>query len=135
MDEPLDVIAVREPGWARPVVVVPVFVVLAVVGAQFPSFSWRANGYIVAIGAALCWLGISGRLPKRPVPTGLGARAAWWLVPALLLALTELTDFLFGSTVAHPTVSLLLDPLLAGEVGRALGYLAWLGGFWGLIRR
>src|SRR5437879_6082294 len=110
----------REPGWARPLVVVPVFVVLASVGAQLPSFSWRATGYVVALGVGLCWLGISGRLPKREAPETPGVSAAWWLIPALLLALTELTDFLLGSTTAHPTVSLLLDPLLNGEIGRAL---------------
>jgi hypothetical protein len=121
--------------WARPLVVVPALAACALVGALFPSFSKRSTFAVLLFGGALIWLGSSGRLPRRPVPRRLSGTAAWWLVPTLFLAIVELVNFLFGSTYPHPTLSVLLDPVLARYPARAAVYFGWLAGLWGLVRR
>jgi hypothetical protein len=122
------------PTWTRPVVV-PVFLVVSLVGGALPSFSLGANLLTVAAGGALVWLAMSGRVPRVGGPDRLTRRAAWWLVPALGFALVELVDFGLGSTGAHPTLSILADPVLARYPARAAAYFCWLVGFWGLVRR
>ncbi|HEX6499483.1 MAG TPA: hypothetical protein VF054_10680 [Micromonosporaceae bacterium] len=134
MSQPTDLATDPVRPWTRPAVLVPVFAVLALVGGFFPSFSIEANLYMIALGGVFAWLGLSGRVPRRP-PAPVGRGAAWWLVPALLLAGVELVDFLLGSTDAHPTLSLLADPVLDRYVARAAGYFGWLTVFWGLVRR
>jgi hypothetical protein len=42
---------------------------------------------------------------------------------------------LLGSTWAHPTLSVLADPLLAGHPGRSAAMLAWLAAGLALVRR
>jgi hypothetical protein len=123
------------PPWTRPVVMIPALAACALVGALFPSFSKRSTFAVLLLGGLLIWLGSSGRLPRRPVPRRLHRGAAWWLVPTLFLALVELVNFLFGSTYPHPTLSVLLDPVLARYPARAAVYFGWLSGLWGLVRR
>ena len=58
-----------------------------------------------------------------------------WIVLALLFGGCELTAALWGNDSAHPTFSLLLDPVLETYPGRLLGWLAWLGvGRWLVTR-
>lgn len=121
--------------WDRPLVTVPAFVVLALLGAFFPSFSLMANIYVVVLGGTLMWLGLSGRVIKRESPARLTRTSAWWLLPAGLFMSVELTNFAFGSTYVHPTLSLLMDSPLHSYPIRSLVYFVWLGGFWGLVRR
>ncbi|HKD96482.1 MAG TPA: hypothetical protein VKB69_02665 [Micromonosporaceae bacterium] len=123
------------PGWDRPIVTVPAFVVIAAVGGLFPSFSLAANLYVVAVGGVLTWLGVAHRTAKRSSPTRLTRSAAWWLLPAGVFVAVELTDFALGSTYPHPTLSVLVDDPLTHYTVRACAYLTWLGGFWGLVRR
>ena len=123
------------PAWDRPLVTVPAFVLLAAIGGFFPSFSLAASLYVVVLGGAMTWLGLSGRMPKRPSPTRLPRAATFWLVPAGILFVFELTNFVLGSTYPHPTMSVLTDPALDHYSVRAVAYFAWLGGFWGLVRR
>ena len=135
MEPPSQITANAVAPWSRPVFLVPVFGLVSVVGGLFPSFSLEANLYVLAIGGVMTWLGLSGRLPRRPESQRLGAGAAWWLVPALLLALVELVSAIYDSTPAHPTISLLLDPILDLYLARAIAYFLWLGAFWSLVRR
>jgi hypothetical protein len=125
----------ERPVWYRRTVLVPAVVALSLVGGAFPSFSVAANVYVLLLGGALAWLGLSGRVPKRPRPKRVSRAAAWWLVPTLAAALLELVDYLLGSTPAHPTLSGLMDPVLAGYLPRSAAYCAWLCAFWGLVRR
>ena len=58
-----------------------------------------------------------------------------WVVLVLLFGGWELTAALWGNDSAHPTFSLLLDPVLDTYPGRLLGWLAWLGvGRWLMTR-
>ncbi|MCW2642338.1 MAG: hypothetical protein JWP76_4644 [Dactylosporangium sp.] len=118
----------------RPLVLVPVFALVSMVGALFPSFSVGANVLVLVTGAALFWLGLSTRLPRRGSPHRLSAHAGWWLLPALVLAGVELVDFTLGSTYDHPTLSGLADPLLEGYPARVAAYFGWLTAYWGLVR-
>jgi hypothetical protein len=74
-------------------------------------------------------------VPKRAAVRRLGRGAILWALPALVIALNELVNFSFGSTSAHPTLSLLMDPVLDHYTARSAAYFAWLMAFWGLIRR
>ncbi|GAA1759451.1 hypothetical protein [Luedemannella helvata] len=122
------------PGWDRAQVMLPVFAVIALLGGLFPSFSLSANLLVVLVGGVMCWLGLAGRLGRRPAPTRLRRGALAWLVPVLTLALVELYTF-SRKDPAHPTLSLLADPVLDGYLARAACYFVWLAGFWGLVRR
>lgn len=114
---------------------IPLFVPLSLLGGLFPSFSLTANLYVLFLGAVLLAAGMSSRMQRRTAPDELGAGIAWWLLPVLVFAIVEVANFLLGSTHAHPTLSILLDPLLDGYLLRSLGYFGWLTVFWGLVRR
>jgi hypothetical protein len=135
MEQRSQLTAEAERVWVRPIVVVPVFVFISAVAGLFPSFSLSANLLVLAVGGTLFWLGFTGKVPKRPGPGRLTKQAAWWLAPALFLAIVELVNFGFGSTYEHPTLSLLADPLLTDYLVRSTVYFGWLAAFWGLIRR
>jgi hypothetical protein len=121
--------------WDRPLVLVPLFVLVALVGGLFGSFTLSANLLVLAVGGAFMWLGLTGRAGRRPAPRRLDRGALWWLVPLLALSVLELATFLRQSFEDFPTLSLIADPFLEGYLGRSAAYFAWLAGFWGLVRR
>jgi len=113
----------------------PVFALIAAVGGLFGSFTLSANLLVLAVGGTLIWLGLSGRVVRRPAEHRLPSGAVWWLVPVLTLALVELYAFSRHSIEDYPTLSLLADPVLNHYLPRAACYFGWLTAFWGLIRR
>ena len=113
----------------------PVFALIAAVGGLFGSFTLSANLLVLAVGGTLIWLGLSGRVVRRPAVRQLPSGAVWWLVPILSLALVELYAFSRHSIEDYPTLSLLADPVLNHYLPRAACYFGWLTAFWGLIRR
>jgi hypothetical protein len=119
----------------RPIVMIPVFVLIAAVGGLFASFTTGATLLVHAVGGTMVWLGVSGRAGRRSAPRRFTLGALWWLVPLLVIALTELWSFLHTSRSGYPTVSALLDPVLERYLPRSAGYFAWLAGFWALVRR
>lgn len=121
--------------WYQSWVMWPLFALIAAVGGLFGSFTLSANLLVLGVGGALIWLGMSGRLARRPPPARLASGAVWWLVALLGLALVELFAFAKKSIVDYPTLSLLADPILDGYLPRTVCYFVWLAGFWGLIRR
>jgi hypothetical protein len=121
--------------WARPIVLVPIFALIALVGGALPSFSAAANLLVLGVGGALFWLGLSHHVRRRAIPARLAARATWWLLPLAVLVGTEAANYLLGSTPAHPTISKLADPVLEGYPARSAMYFGWLCAFWGLVRR
>ncbi len=73
-----------------------------------------------------------GDLPRDAQPY---RAAAQWLVLAVVGALWWLVAFLWGNDPEHPTLSLLLDPVLETYPGRLLGYTIWLGAGRWLVTR
>jgi hypothetical protein len=135
MEQQSELTAEAERTWDRPAVMLPIFLLLSAAGGLFPSFTVASNLYVLAIGGTLFWLGLSGRVPRRPAPRRLPRGTVWWVVPALTLSVIELTTFVAGSTNDYPTLSLLADPVLETYLARAALYFGWLTGFWGLVRR
>src|SRR5262245_62037360 len=119
----------------RPVVMLPLLGFIAAIGGLFGSFTVSATLLVFAVGATFVWLGVSGRAGRRIAPRRLGIGALWWMVPVLALGLTELYSFLHVPRENYPRVSLIFDPILDRYLPRAVGYFAWLTGFWALVRR
>jgi hypothetical protein len=135
MEQPPEITAEVPRAWDRPVVSVPVLAFLSLVGGQLPSFSVQANLYTLGTGGTLIWLGLSSRIPRRPIPRRLGSGTVWWVLPVALFGFFEGTTFMLGSTDDFPTFSLLADPMLEDELVRSAVYFGWLTAFWGLVRR
>ncbi|MFB9234034.1 hypothetical protein ACFFWC_00535 [Plantactinospora siamensis] len=84
-------------------------------------------------GVPLAWYGVR-RTPRTRIWAG-RRTVLTWLGLGVAFCLWELGAFLAGNDDAHPTFSMLADPVLAGYPGRVAGYLLWLGtGAW-LVRR
>jgi hypothetical protein len=113
----------------------PLFVFIAALGGLFGSFTNGALLLVLAVGGTMVWLGLSGRVARRPAPTSLPGATLWWVLPILALSLVELYAFIRNSPQAYPTLSLLADPVLDGYLARAVAYFFWLTAFWGLVRR
>lgn len=73
-----------------------------------------------------------GDLPQGARPA---MAAAQWLALAGVGAVWWLVAFLWGNDPEHPTLSLLLDPVLETYPGRLLGYTIWLGAGRWLVSR
>ena len=129
-----EIAAEVERGWARPIVLVPVFALIALVGGALPSFSTAANLLVLGVGGVLFWLGLSHHVRRRAAPPRLTSWATWWMLPIAVLVGTEAANFVLGSTPAHPTLSRLADPMLEGYTARSGLYFGWLCAFWGLVR-
>lgn len=108
---------------------------LALIAGGLPSFTWQATTLVLVIGVVGTSLALSGLVSRRETSARLGAGAVLWLVPVLIIVTLEAVNLGFGSTYAHPTLSILLDPVLSDEVGRTAAYFIWLAAFWGLVRR
>jgi hypothetical protein len=135
MEEPQVAAASDVRSWDRAIVTYPLFALIAIVGGFYTSFTLGANVLAIGVGGILFWLGLAGRLGRRPAPRRLSTGTLWWLVPVLLFAIVELFAFGHGSTYAYPTLSILTAPVLQHYFVRATVYFAWLVGFWGLVRR
>jgi hypothetical protein len=135
MEQPPQATAEAVRSWDRPLVMMPLFVLIAAVGGLFPSFSLTANLLVLLVGGTFVWIGLTGRAGRRPSPPHLRTSAAWWLVPTLMLTVVEVVTFLKHSGQHYPTLSLLADPVLEGYLARSALYFGWLTAFWGLVRR
>ena len=115
--------------------------VYCLVLGSFTRYSWPATAGVVAVGAAVVSRGWRGPVRYRPDPGPLPrAGTAVWaglLVAGGLWELSALVQqpALTTGSYAHPTISVLTDPLLAGTPGRALVLAAWLALGWALVRR
>jgi hypothetical protein len=92
-----------------------------------------ASVAVLLVGAPLAWYGVR-RSPVACAPVGAPSVAAWGGVGAVVVA-AELALLAGPNDLTWPTLSTLLDPVLATYPGRVVGYLLWLGaGVW-LVRR
>jgi hypothetical protein len=144
---PLDEVPVPVPSsrgravpWRSPMVVLG-GVVYAVLVAGFVRYSLPATLAVwapAAVGVAVAWRRpVADGTDPAPVPA---AGAVAWAVVFVALALWELAALLLQPSLtttswAHPTISVLLDPILASHLGRAIVLSLWLGSGWGLLRR
>jgi hypothetical protein len=142
-------VAVTEPaehvgGWERPTLTAPILLLgvsCAFVVALFDRYSWPSTLGVVAPGAAgvvAAWRTPSQEdpPPNRLDPVG----AAAWAGVFLALALWELAALLLQPSLttpseAHPTISTLMDPILATYAGRSIVLTLWLAFGWYLLGR
>jgi hypothetical protein len=114
-------------------------VVYAVLAAKFTRYSWPATIAVAAPAAAAVaavWRRPSGEGtgPGRLPRAGLAAWASifvalgLWELSALLLQPSLTTD-----SYVHPTLSVLMDPVLAGPLGRSVVLSLWLASGWYLV--
>ena len=115
--------------------------VYAAVVGSFTRYSWPATAGIIGLGTVVVLIGWHGPVRNRPARGRLpvAGTLAWgvvlvagclWELAALLLQPSITTD-----SYAHPTISTLTDPLLAGSPGRAAVLAAWLALGWYLVER
>jgi hypothetical protein len=121
----------------RPGPVIAAGIGLALLVGGFERYSWPATLVVwplVAAAVVLGWPAGSGEVTR---PAGFGALT--WLCWAVLVALWELRSLLEQPTLmtsswAHPTISVLLDPVLATCAGRVVAVGGWLACGWFLVR-
>jgi hypothetical protein len=103
---------------------------------RFASFTWQSTMAVLVPGLTIFTLAI-GRSPRRrPAPQAVGTQGVVaWAVPLLSFCVMEIGNDLLGSTYAHPTLSILLDPVLDVHVWRSAGYFVWIWVGWALVKR
>lgn len=122
-----------------PVVVAAVaYVVLA---GAFARYSWPSSLAVALPGAA--GVGVAWRVPSRrssgssPLP---GSGALAWAAAFVSFALLELSQLLLQPSLTqgsydHPTLSVLMDSVLASYAGRSAFLAVWLLAGWYLLER
>jgi hypothetical protein len=107
----------------------------------FARYSWATTAAVVIPGAIVLAASWNGPLTPRPAPGPIGTvGAVAWLAVFIPLGLWELTQLLLQPNLttdswAHPTLSVLTDPILASHPGRAVGLMVWLLFGWFLLDR
>jgi hypothetical protein len=107
----------------------------AVVISDARSLTLPASLLVLAGGLGIWW---SARyappvlLPSASAPV---AGVAAWAIAFGAFAVWELGAFVIGNNDAHPTFSMLSDPVLSFGPTRALCAFGWLAGGWYLLRR
>jgi hypothetical protein len=113
----------------------------AVVAGRLARFSWPAM--VAVAGPGLAGMLSAWRTPPRPPVAAAATRAggaAAWAAVFVVLALWELSALLLQPALtvdspAHPTISVLLDPVLGSAPGRSVGFAVWLALGWFLARQ
>ena len=128
------------PPWP-PVLAILGAVAYAVIVGAFGRYSWPATLAVVLPGSVV--LIVTWRekgYPRRDVPPLDAIGAIAWVSAFVGLALWELAALLLQPSLttdsaAHPTISVLTDPLLATHPGRSIALLLWLGLGWFILQR
>jgi hypothetical protein len=96
-----------------------------------------APAAVAVLAPGVLLLGVRARRPVPPPPGGARLRAAAvvWTALGVAVAGWWLVAFAWGNDAQHPTLSLLLDPVLGTYPGRLAGWLAWLGAGRWLVTR
>lgn len=129
----------RKPGPRTGVWLGFVALAYAVAAGALHPYTWPVTLAVVIPGTTAIVLSWRGPLFPRPVPPAIGARGVvWWGVVFVAGALWELAALLQQPSIqvgsyAHPTVSFLMDSVLASWAGRSLTLALWLGLGWALM--
>jgi hypothetical protein len=104
--------------------------VALVIGAT-RNLTWPAALTVTGVGLVVCYSALT-RPPERRLPPGpdvAPSGLAVWGTIFVAFCLWELSAFLIGNNDAHPTWSMLTDPVLAWFPTRAVAAFAWVA--WG----
>jgi hypothetical protein len=120
----------------RPLLLVAGALAIAVLGASFQTHSWPST--IMILIPTVFVLVLTIHQPIRDADRPLRGLRVWLvLVSAILLweafAFVQQPDWSLPSH-DYPTMSTLLDPVLENGPLRIVGWLAWLGLGWQLVR-
>jgi len=133
--------ATVKPDDGHPFVALVFAVVFAVVVGAFDRYSWPATLAVIVLGVVGLMMAFrtSRAIGPEPGPIGRHGAIAWGSV-FVALGLWELTNLLLQPDLvtgswAHPTLSTLLDPILALHTGRSVLLFVWLALGWYLVRR
>ncbi|WP_084958312.1 hypothetical protein [Thermoactinospora rubra] len=135
MEEPTGGLAGRREqargGWPRRGLLAALLAAAAVAGAGLPSFAPATYAAVIAVGVvvlgAACRTHVrTARARERP--------ALWWPWAVACAAFAGLEAWALLDP-AQPTVSDLMDPVLAEPVWRGLAWGVWLLAGWGVVRR
>ena len=113
----------------------------ATIVGSFSRFSWPATIAVMTLGCLMVAIGWQGPLRQRAALTGRPLRRAWlWAVLLAAGGTWELSSLLqqphlTTDSYAHPTISALSDPLLAGHPGRSVALGGWLLMGWFVVGR
>ncbi len=115
-------------------------VLYALLVGSFDRFSWPMSVAVMLPGAAAVVLAWEGPLRERPRPRIDPRGVLPWAAVFLALALWELTNLLLQPTLTegsydHPTLSVIMDPILATYPGRAAFLGLWILLGWFLLER
>ncbi|MFL6110748.1 MAG: hypothetical protein ACJ786_05290 [Catenulispora sp.] len=108
----------------------------ALVAGSFARLTVPAELATLLPGAGLLWYAKRPATPRFAAPDRIDGRGVLpWAVVGVAFGIWELYAALRGSTPAHPTLSILMRPLIDPAPARAIGYGLWLaGGLW-VVRR
>ncbi len=125
----------------HPLAALAVAVVFAVVVGGFERYSWPATVAVIVPGVAGLLMAFRAARTPGPEPLVVGRHGAVaWASLFVVLGLWELTNLLLQpdlatASYAHPTLSTLLDPILAMHTGRSVLLFVWLALGWHLVKR
>jgi len=138
---PAAVVPERAPSRLLVAIALIASVAYAATVGGFGRYSWPTTISILALGAVA--LVVAWRGPRHPErePASLDPLGAVaWASAFVALALWELANLLLQpnfttDSYAHPTLSVLTDPILASHVGRSIILSLWLAFGWFLLER
>ena len=110
-----------------------------IVAGAFERYTWPDTVAILVPATVVLLVGWRGPLRARPVPQRVGPRSLrLWSAVLVTFGLWELSALLLQPSLergswAHPTISFLMESVLATHAGRTVTLLAWLALGWGLL--
>ena len=123
------------------VLVVLAAAAFSIVVGGFERYTWPPTLAVLMLSVAVLGVGWRGSLRPGPVPARIGRRSALaWSALLVVAGLWELAALLLQPSLqqgsaAHPTVSYLMDTVLAGHAGRSVTLALWLALGWFLLAR
>ncbi|MFI5100808.1 MAG: hypothetical protein ACHQE5_09905 [Actinomycetes bacterium] len=128
-----------QPSRRATVLIALAAVTFSVVVGGFERYTWPPTVAVLLPAVVVLALGWRGPLRPSEVPAPIGRRSAWaWSLVLVTAGCWELVALLLQPNLQqgsadHPTVSFLMDTVLAGHLGRSVTLLLWLALGWFLL--